>query len=256
MKTKALGIVVLILLMATIGKSQEYKVNKSTGKLVVKDVNHVTIEGYNGNEIVFTSLDGPSDRDERAEGLRAINSLGLEDNTGFGLSVQEKGATIEVYQLKKMDGPRVKIMVPKGVSISVIHNSPHGDDIKIKNVESEIEISTLHNGVTLENVTGPMTIKTIHGEVEAVFGANIKSPIAIASVHGLIDITVPAAIKASVDMAVSYGEMFVDPAIKIDMEEKSDMIRYGSSKVKGTVNGGGIEFVLTSSHGNIYLRKK
>jgi hypothetical protein len=92
--------------------------------------------------------------------------------------------------------------------------------------------------------------------VEAVFGSNIKSPIAIASVHGLIDITVPAAIKASVDMAVSYGEMFVDPAIKIDMEEKSDMIRYGSSKVKGTVNGGGIEFVLTSSHGNIYLRKK
>src|SRR5687768_9354914 len=114
MKTKALRILGVILLVATIVKGQEFKVNKSTGKLVIKDVNHVSIEGYNGNEIVFTSLDGTSERDRRAEGLRAINSLGLEDNTGFGLSVQDKGTTIEVYQLKKMDGPRVKIMVPKG----------------------------------------------------------------------------------------------------------------------------------------------
>jgi predicted membrane protein len=256
MKTKALRILGVILLMATIVKGQEFKVSKSTGKLVIKDVNHVSIEGYNGNEIVFTSLDGPSEKDQRAEGLRAVNSLGLEDNTGFGLSVQDKGATIEVYQLKKMDGPRVKIMVPKGVSISVNHNSPHGDDIKIKNVESEIEVSTLHNGVTLENVTGPLTIKTIHGEIEAVFGANIKSPISIASIHGLIDITIPVATKLNVNMAVNYGEIFVDPAIKIELQEKSDMVRYGSSKVKGTVNGGGIELGLTSSHGNIYLRKK
>lgn len=256
MKTKALQILGVILFMATVVKGQEFKVNKSTGKLIIKDINQLSIEGYNGNEIVFSSLDGPAERDKRADGLRSINSLGLEDNTGFGLSVQDKGATIEVNQLKKMDGPRVKVLVPKGVSISISHNSPHGDDIKIKNVESEIEVSTLHNGVELDNVTGPMTIKTIHGAVEAVFGANIKSPISIASVHGLIDITIPVATKASVNMAVSYGEMFVDPAIKVEMEEKSDMVRYGSSKVKGTINGGGIELDLTSSHGNIYLRKK
>jgi predicted membrane protein len=256
MKTKALRILGIMLLMTTLVKGQEFKVNKSTGKLVIKDVNSVAIEGYNGNEIIFTSLDGPVEKDKRAEGLRAINGLGLEDNTGLGLSVQDKGATIEVYQLKKMDGPRLKIMVPKGVSVSISHNSPHGDEIKIKNVESEIEVSTLHNGVTLENVTGPLTIKTVHGEIEAVFGTNMKSPISIASVHGLIDITVPVAIKANVNMAVSYGEIFVDPAIKIELEEKSDMVHYGSSKVKGTVNGGGIELGLTTTHGTIYLRKK
>jgi predicted membrane protein len=158
--------------------------------------------------------------------------------------------------LKGMGGPRVKVMVPKGVSISINHNSPHGDELKIKNVESEIEISTLHNGVELENVTGPMTIKTIHGEIEAVFGANIKSPISIVSLHGLIDITVPVAIKANLTMSTSHGEIFADPAIKIEQEEKSDMVRYGASKVSGKINGGGIDMTLTTSHSNIYLRKK
>jgi hypothetical protein len=256
MKTKFIGLFTSIILVAMSLQAQEFKVAKSSGKLVIQDVNSLTIEGYNGNEILFTSLDGPREKDVRAEGLRAVNGLGLEDNTGFGLSVQDKGAIIEVHQLKKMDGPRVKIMVPKGVVISISHESPHGDDITIKNVESEIEISTLHNGVKLENVTGPLTIKTVHGEIEAVLGANAKSPISIISVHGLADVTIPAAIKATVSMSTNYGEIFIDPSIKIETDEKSDMVRYGASNLKGKINGGGIDLSISSSHGTIYLRKK
>jgi predicted membrane protein len=223
---------------------------------VIKEVNHVTIEGYNGNEIVFSSLDGPREKDKRAEGLRPISAMGLEDNTGIGLAVQEKGTNYEVYQLKKMDGPNVKIMVPKGVSISITHSSPYGDDIKLKNIESEIEISTLHNGVQLENVTGPLTVKTVHGDIEANFGNNLKSPISLVSVHGIIDLTIPVALKANIDMNTNYGEMFVDPAIKIEFPEKSDWVKYGGNKIEGKVNGGGLDLSLSSAHGNIYLRKK
>jgi hypothetical protein len=255
MKTKILSIAFLFFITVS-AYSQEFKLAKSSGKLVIKDVNDVTVEGHSGNEIVFSSLDGPHEKDKRAEGLRALNSMGLEDNTGIGLSVQDKGGSIEVYQLKKMDGPRVKILVPKGVAVSISHSTPYGDDIKLKNIESEIEISTLHNGVMMENVTGPMTIKTVHGEIEANFGGNIKSPVSLVSVHGLIDLTIPAATKANVSMATSYGEMFVDPAIKIEMNEKSEFVKYGGNKINGKINGGGIEFTLSSTHNNIYLRKK
>jgi hypothetical protein len=255
MKAKFLSILI-VFFFATQAFSQEFKLAKSSGKLVIKEVNDVTIEGHNGNEIIFSSLDGPREKDTRAEGLRALNSMGLEDNTGIGLSVQDKGNTIEVYQLKKMDGPKVKILVPKGVTISISHSSPYGDEVKLKNIESEIEVSTLHNGVVLDNVTGPMTIKTVHGEIEAVFGANLKSPISLVSVHGLIDITIPVATKANVNLATSYGEMFVDPAIKIDLGEKSEWVKYGSSKINGKINGGGIDLTLSSTHNNIYLRKK
>jgi hypothetical protein len=236
--------------------AQEYKIAKSTGKLEINEVNNVTIEGYNGNEIVFTSLDSYRDKDPRSQGLRAISANGLEDNTGVGLAVRENGTTYEVYQLKKMDGPRVKIMVPKGVTISYRHTSPHGSDVKLKNVESEVEISTVHNSIRLDNVTGPMNVRTAHGQIEVNFSDNIKGPIYFSSTHGLVDVSLPPATKANVTMSAGHGEIFVDPNLKLEVPKTGDWTRYGSSKVEGKLNGGGIEITLGTSHGNIYLRKK
>jgi hypothetical protein len=246
----------LLALSASIAYGQEYKLAKSIGKLEIREVNQVIIEGYSGNEIVFTSLNYSRERDKRAEGLKAVSYMGLEDNTGIGLSVVDKGTTIEVNQLKRMDGPKVKIMVPKGVSVSFLHTSPYGDDVAFRNVESEIEISTVHNSVRLENVTGPMTVKTVHGEIEALFGTTVKSPISIVSTHGSVDVTLPVAAKLSLNMSTSYGEIFVDPGFKIDFENKGDWKVYGSNNVRGKVNGGGIDLTLSSTHSNIYLRKQ
>ncbi len=245
-----------LLMISGITIAQEYKLAKNSGKLVIKEVGSVSIEGYAGNEIVFTSMDYKTEKDKRAEGLKAINSMGLEDNTGIGLAVVDKGATIEVFQLKKNDGPKIKIMVPKGVSVSYSHSSPHGNDLKLKNVESEIEISTVHNDVHLENVTGPMAVNTVHGDIDAILSDNIKNPVSIASAHGAVDVTIASSAKVNISMSTSYGEIFVDPAIKIDFETKDDWKVYGSNKVKGKINGGGLTFTLSSSHNNIYLRKK
>ena len=246
----------LAILFSGILHAQEFKLAKSTGKLIIKDLNHVSLEGSAGNEIIFTSLDGPDEKDKRAEGLRAVSSMGLEDNTGIGLAVIDKGTTYEVYQLKKMDGPRVKILVPKGVSVYLSHSSPYGEDVKLKNMENEIETSTVHNGIHLENVTGPIIIKTVHGEIEADFSAGIKSPIVISSQHGLVDVTILASAKVTMSMKTSFGEIFVDPAFKMQVETSGDLVKYSSNKVNGKINGGGIEISLTSTHDNIYLRKK
>lgn len=246
----------IVMIAFTGAFAQEYKLSKSTGKLVINEVNSVTIEGYDGKEIVFSSMDMSRERDKRAEGLRAISSMGLEDNTGIGLSVVDKGATVEVYQLKKMDGPKIKIMVPKTVAVTYSHTSPHGSTVKFKNVESEIEVSTVHNGVHLDNVTGPMTIKTVHANIDVNFNTSMKSPISIVSVHGPVDITIPLATKATISMSTSYGDIFVDPAIKIDFENQGDWKVYGSNKINGKINGGGLDIKLSSTHDNIYLRKK
>ena len=235
--------------------AQDFKLQKSTGRLEIKEVNEVTIEGYNGNEIVFSSRDNDRDDDNRAKGLRAISSLGLEDNTGIGLSVVDKGNVIEVQQLKKMDGPDIKILVPKGVTVYYSHTSPYGSDVKFKNVESEIEVSTVHSGVFLDNVTGPVNVKTVHGEIEATFGANMKNPISIISVHGHVDVSMPVATKANLKLGTTWGEIFVDPDFKIDIERSGRMVKY-SDNVAGKINGGGLDITLSSTHNNVYLRKK
>lgn len=235
--------------------AQEYKVAKSTGTLVIREVNNVTIEGSAGNEIVFSSRDHDRDDDDRAKGLRAISSMGLEDNTGLGLSVVEKAGEIVVQQLKKMDGPDITIKVPKGVTVSYTHTSPHGDEIEFKNFEGPIDVSTVHSGVILSNATGPMEIKTVHGDIEASLGAGMKGPISIVSVHAHVDVALPLATKANMKLGTTWGEILVDPDFKIEIDRTGDFVKY-SDKVNGKLNGGGIDIELASTHNNVYLRKK
>jgi DUF4097 and DUF4098 domain-containing protein YvlB len=169
--------------------------------------------------------------------------------------VVDKGAVIEVRQLKKMDGPDIKILVPKNVVVSYYHTSPHGDQIEFKNYEGEVDVSTVHNGVILTNATGKINIKTVHGDVDASLTTAPKAPINIESVHGHVDVAMPVSTKSDMRLSTRFGEILVDPDFKIEIERSGDMIKY-SDNVKGKINGGGIDIHLTSTHNNVYLRKK
>jgi Putative adhesin len=253
----------LVLMAALIGlgvgnvAAQEFKLAKATGTLDIREVNSVTIEGYGGSEIVFTSKnrDHDRDKDERSKGLRVVTGSGLEDNTGLGISVVDKGTTVEVRQLKKMDGPEIKIMVPKGISIVYDHSSPYGSEVKFVNIEGNLEVSTVHNDVVLDNVTGAINIKTVHGNIDATFTPAVKNNISIVSVHGHVDVSIPVSTKANVKLGTSHGEILVDPDLKIDIEHTGSMVRY-SDNVVGKINGGGLSIALTSEHDNVYFRKK
>lgn len=243
------------LIISTSLWAQEYKVAKNSGKLNIREVNEVTIEGYDGNEIVFSSKSFKGDRDDRAKGLRAISSMGLEDNTGLGLSVIDEGGTIEVRQLKKMDGPDILIKVPNGVAITYSHTSPHGSDVKIKNAANEVDISTVHNDVQLENTTGQIKVKTVHGNIEASFISDIKKALSLSSVHGHVDVTLTPATKANLKLSTTWGEILVDPDLKLEIDRAGDMIKY-TDKLNAKINGGGVDINLSSTHDNVYLRKK
>lgn len=248
----AAGIIVSVI---GITQAQDFKIAKSSGRLEI-NLGRVTVEGYNGNEIIFSSKDHREGKDERAQGLRAINSLGLDDNTGLGINVADKGNVIEVNQLKKMNSPDVKILVPKGVIVSYSHDSQYGGEAKFKNLENEIEASANYNSIELENVTGPVTAKSVYGHVEADFNANVKGPISIVSVYGYVDISLPLATKADIKMSTSYGELYAAQEFKIEYEKQGDnMVRY-DDRVSGKINGGGMKIDLNSSYGKIYLRKK
>lgn len=234
--------------------SQEYKLAKSTGTLDIKEVNEVKIEGYAGKEVIFTSRDFDRDKDDRAKGLRAISSMGLEDNTGLGLSVIDNNGVIEVRQLKKMDGPDILIKVPQGMTVKYSHSSPHGSDVEIKNLSSEVDVSTVHNDVTLENLTGVIKIRTVHGDIDAKFSTEIKNQTTISSTHGHVDVAMPTSTAANLKLSTSWGEIFVDPVFKLQFDKSGDMVKY-SDKLSAKINGGGVEITLSSTHDNVYLRK-
>jgi len=249
-----IALAVLGLLLITGAYAQEFKVAKSTGRLEI-GLGRVTVEGYAGNEIVFSAKGHKEGSDERAIGLQAINGSGLTDNTGLGINVTDKGTVIEVSQLKKMNSPDVKIMVPKGMIVSFNHESQYGGTAVFRNMENEIEVSANYNSVELENVTGPLTIKTVYGHVEADLSQNVKGPLSIVSIYGYVDVTLPVNTKANLKMSTSYGELLVAPEFKIEIDKQGDMVRY-SDKVSGKLNGGGFNIDLRADYSKIYLRKK
>jgi len=231
--------------------AQEFKLSKSSGRLVI-NIGKVTVEGYAGNEIIFSGKDRNKKEDERAKGLKEINGLGLDDNTGLGINVEDKGTSYVVRQLRKTNSPEIIIKVPKGVTIAYEFDSQYGGDVSFKNIESEIEVAAQYNSIDLVNVTGPLTVKTIYGHVEATFEQNVKGPLSIVSVYGYADVTLPASIKANIKLTTSYGELYASPDFKIEVDRSLD----DENRVSGKINGGGMNIDIGSSYGKVYLRKK
>lgn len=254
MKTR-IFVLLLALFASGIVHAQEYKIAKNSGRLELY-VGRVTVEGHNGNEIIFSAEDQRSKKDSRAEGLQLVNSLGLEDNTGgLGINVADKGSVVEVRQLKQRQSPDIKVLVPKGVIVSFKFESEYGGTARFVNMTNEIEVSAVYNSVELDQVTGPLTIQTTYGSVTAKFNAPIKDPVSIVSIYGFVDAALPADTKANVRLSTSYGDIFVAPDFKIEVPTRDGLKVYGD-KITGTLNGGGVNIDLDCNYGKIYLRKK
>lgn len=234
--------------------TDEYKFT-ATGKLVVNGINKIAFEGYDGNEVIISTTVKNSSSSERAEGLKLINGSGLSDNTGLGISVTTENGNTQLNEISKRSSRKYLVKVPKSVTVVYEHYTPHGSTVVFSKIAGEIEVKTNHSKVRLEDVTGPMTVSTVHGRIEGSFSVlNQDGPVSIASSHGLIDISLPSNTKADLKLGSEWGEIYSD--FDIVFEKAGSMKSYSSNEVKGSVNGGGVNFSAISTHGNVYLRKK
>ncbi len=251
---KKLNTLILFLALSVITYGQDYTLAHSTGKIKIEDVDELTIKGYDGSEIVVTgNRDG--DVDERASGLKLINSLGIDDNTGFGINVKEEGNDVVVTGIGNANDGRITIKLPRNMDLYYAHSDYKGGELIIEDVAGEIEVSAAYNDVHLINVTGPMAVKSIYGEIEAVFSSlSQDGSISLHSSYNLIDVTLPASSGCNINMSTPYGNIYSDVDVNIETEE-GEMKRISTKKVKGTVSGGGVELTLKSGYENIYLRK-
>ena len=229
-----------------------YKLAVNKGKLQI-NLGKATIEGYDGKEIVFSAKKTKESTDERAKGLRAINAMGLTDNTGLGINVEEKNGVIDVKQLSRINPPNIKILVPRGVTIVYEHQSQFGSTVTFKNIENELEASVSYNSIVLENITGPATINSIYGSIDARFSQNVKGPLSVVSIYGAVDVSIPKKANANIKVTTSYGDILVAPELPIKMQTNSDMIKY-NDQLTATMNAGGSNFNFRSDYGKIYLR--
>lgn len=309
MKKKLIILFTLLCTGLMVSAQKEYRLAKASGNLKL-NLNGAIVEGYDGKEIIFTSKNNAvAEVDERAKGLVPITSSGFTDNTGIGINVKESGQEIIVNNIVKNNSDILTIKVPQGVKVSFANNNNQSyEDIIIRNIKGEIEVSTFHNKIKLENNSGPMNINSINGSVEAVFNTDIKGPISIISIYDYVDITLPVATKGNIDLTTKYGKLYAAKEFIIDLDtskvekntsrpttttsttsltgaktiiinneagtkinrnantttsissgEGAITIGYAynvGEKIKGKLNGGGIDLIFQSTNNNVYLRQK
>lgn len=240
---------------------QEYKINKSSGTLNLRGIDAIDLQGYDGSSIIFQNNSDPDeDHDDRSEGLEMINALGLNDNSGIGLSVEDNGDIITVQQISNGAscncGDGYTIKVPKNMSLLIEHSTMYADDVKVSNMNGEIEISVNYGDLYLDNVTGPLAIKTVYGDLETKFGTVSQSnAMSLVSVYGHVDVSMPASTKADLQVSTNYGALYSDMDIKVTTKGANGRMKsISSKKVNGTINGGGVEINLSAMYDDVYLR--
>lgn len=227
------------------------------GKLKVNLHNGgVSVEGHSGKEVVVTMKTYASeDNGERnKEGLRRIPNTGVdfeivEDNNEVEIEGNHRGRTDFI------------VKVPQNFSLSI--STHHNGDVIVRNVSGEIEVDAHHGGMVLENVGGSVVADTHHGEIKVSF-KSIKTgaPMAFSTYHGDVDITFPGSTNASAKLKSDRGDIFADFDLKTSTPEpKTKITENGRRKIEvsswiyANIGSGGPEFMFTTHHGDIILRK-
>jgi len=234
---------VLLLTAAQAFAQKEFKIAKSSGKLVINNISKLSVEGYEGKEIILSakSKDEKTD-DPRAAGLSPLSNVGF-DNTGIGISVTEKENVIVVSPIEREISLKVKL--PKNVALSFKTTGfANGDStvIVLSDINSEIDASTQYENVSLKNVTGPISLKTLYGNIEGKLTPSFKGPISLVSVYGFIDVTVPENTKADMSINTTYETLYAAKDLKLVMDEtpKKESISFATTSLSGltTVQNG------------------
>ncbi|MCE4563758.1 DUF4097 family beta strand repeat protein [Maribellus sp. CM-23] len=264
MKRFTILLTVLAFPLALLSQESKYEYTpKVKSRILIADLlGEINVKNNTGNAIVITS-DIAFEKPERAEGLQLLGAM--EDNTGLGLNVSEADGVVKIVgTTKKVKEYAYTISVPQGIKLSIDYHSPFAkNNLKVDSYSGSLEIKTLSSNVTLTNCTGPLTVSSVSGSIEAEFnGLNQEQPTSLATVSGLVDITLPAATKANIQVSNITGDVYNNLDLVNASENEKDNRSVGLDEIKHrnnteyTLNGGGQKLLLKSISGNIYLRKK
>lgn len=257
MKTLPKIIAMTLLMLAGVTlQAQEYTISASSGTLHLGQIRSVTLKGTDSNNVTITRSGKNSDQPERAKGLKLINPGGFDDNTGLGLNVTQEGDTWTVREVSNRSGDRYEIQIPNAMMVHYEYNGMNAGKLKIDNVKSELDVSVSYNSVELTGVTGPMAINTVYGSIEADFAqVSQTGSISLYSVYSHVDVKIPEQAKANFKLATEWGEAYSNLDLEYATSEDG-MRNLTQGKYIATLNGGGVDFQVKSSYGNVYLRSK
>ena len=277
---KTIYTLLLLCSCAALSAQDPFKLAVGSKAIEFREIDHLTVVGGSGSELVVEGRSAREQTDPRADGLRKISASGLRDNTGFGLSVTESEGRILVQQVGG-EGKAVTVRVPNSASVRVEQSTYRGGDLEVRDFSGALDVSMMYHEVELSNVTGPQAVNAVYGDITAVWNAPPTEEARLHSTYSSVDVTLPAVAKVDVRLSTGYGEMFTDfdmqmkantapevkaeprPRVRVYSSDDGGSYTYDyrgggerKSGLTGTINGGGPLLALTATYKNIYLRKK
>ncbi len=121
MKTtkKIIFIALIFFINLSISYSQEFKKNiNDVDKIIISKLTNLSVEGYNGKEIIITSEDYKAPK-AREDGLRPVFGR-AQDNTGIGLYLKIKDGELKISPaMKEATNAKYKIKIPKNLILII-----------------------------------------------------------------------------------------------------------------------------------------
>ena len=146
-------------------------------------------------------------------------------------------------------------MLPANVKLKINQGGFRSDDINIKGMTNEVEVKSQVGDLEFLDVTGPIVASTISSDIKVIFSSlNQSSPSSISSVSGDIDISLPESTRGNFKLSSVSGEIYTDLNFENEVKRGSGFFPGGIS-VNTRLNGGGVDIMLRSISGDIYIRK-
>ena len=231
------------------GKTNELIIGKydyQNGESCDTNYNHHVNHSHNINK--------NDNHNDKSKGLKAIYANGT-DNTGFGLSIEKDGDILRIKDLKSFTQRNgLKFTIPKTMDLSV--DCGNLGSVRIEKFSSEIEVKSNVGHIHLVDVTGPITASSSTGGIDVEFvKVSQNAPITISTATASVDVSIPSDTNANLVLKSTLGTVYTnfDLAIKNDNGMK---IVGRNRKIETKLNNGGVKIALSSSTGNVYLRKR
>jgi len=253
-----------LLLLALLGaptglRAQEFhaKFASPQHRKVVLDMHgsDVTVEGYDGDELVVRGSGGYTPPPALSNGLRPVYGGGGGDNTHLGLAVVLAGDnTLRVTRTSRSDG-HYTVRLPRRTDVVFSQAAWGGsDDLTVRDIAGRVEVSLKSGDILLLNIGGPVVANTISGDIKVVFSATPDEPSAVSTVSGDVDVTLPASAKTTLSMRSVSGEIYTDFDLSLGGPAGLHHVG-GTNTIDGRTNGGGITLSLKTVSGDVFVRK-
>lgn len=224
----------------------------------------INVVGYAGKEVIINAT-GPNynlKMDQKTGKYISADSPSDETKRAYSFDFSQRNNLIQI----KVEKPNIKnfeIKVPYNCSIIIKVTSV--SEVIIENVKGNHEIALAKGNITMTKINGSVLANTVNGNIIVQFKSVTKdTPLSFTNVGGIIDITLPESLQADVQLKSEQANIYTnfelsDPKSTLLTTDRFDpnigLYKMPKGNYPRKINGGGLEIMVKSVIGNIYLRK-